>query len=89
MVSKPVKELKGFEKIYLEAGETKEVEFKLNFRDFAYYNVCLKAWHVESGAYKVLIGASSQDIRLEADFFIKYDNDYTVTAFDKTMVADM
>lgn len=89
MISKPLKELKGFEKIYLEAGETKEVEFKLGFRDFAYYNIGLKDWHIESGAYKILIGASSQDIRLEENFFIKYDSDYTVTTFDKTMVADM
>ena len=89
IVSKPFKELKGFEKVHLEVGETKEVEFKLGFRDFAYYNVCLKDWHVESGAYKILIGSSSQDIRLEADYLIKYDSDYTVTARDKTTVADM
>ncbi|MBE6760717.1 MAG: glycosyl hydrolase [Ruminococcaceae bacterium] len=89
IISKPVKELKGFEKIHLEPGETKEVEFKLGFRDFAYYNVGLKDWHVESGAYKILIGASSRDIRLEADYLIKYDKDYTVYAKDKTTVADM
>ena len=88
-ISKPVKELKGFEKIHLEVGETKEVEFKLGFRDFAYYKIGLKDWHVESGAYKILIGASSQDIRLEADYLLKYDTDYTVYARDKSTVADM
>ncbi len=89
MVSKPLKELKGFEKISLKAGEEKQVTFNLTSRDFAYYNVCLKEWHVESGRYEILIGSSSADIRLNADYLISYPDDYTVTASDKTCVADM
>lgn len=89
IISKPIKELKGFDKIYLEAGEEKTVEFKLNYRDFAYYNICLKDWHVESGKYEILIGASSADIRLKADYRVSYPTDYTVNSSDKTCVADM
>lgn len=89
MVSKPMKELKGFEKIALEPGEEKTVTFTLTPRDFAYYNICLKDWHVESGRYEILIGASSADIRLRADYLVSYPTDYTVTSKDNTCVADM
>lgn len=61
-VIRPLKELKGFEKIYLEPGETKTVTFTLGKRSFAYYNTELKDWHAESGQYGILIGKSSRDI---------------------------
>lgn len=59
-------ELKGFEKIYLQPGESQEVHFHLEGRDFAYYNTNNATWHVEAGAYELRIGASSRDIRLTA-----------------------
>ena len=89
MVSKPIKELKGFEKIHLQAGEEKEITFTLGYRDFAYYNICLKDWHVESGKYEILIGASSADIRLTAEYVVSNPDDYTVTSKGGTYVADM
>ena len=58
------KELKGFAKVALEPGEEKTITIKLNQRSFAYYNTKIKDWHVESGAYEIQIGASSDDIRL-------------------------
>ena len=64
MVERPVKELKGFAKTTLKAGETKRVSIKLNYRSFAYYNVSLKKWHIENGEFEILIGSSSRDIRL-------------------------
>lgn len=64
-VFKAPKELRGFAKVFLKAGEQKKVTVTLTERAFAYYNVNLHGWHVESGAYKVLVGASSRDIRLE------------------------
>ena len=64
-IFRPVKELKGFKKVFLEVGEEKEVEFTLDSRAFAYYNVLVNDWHVESGDFNILVGASSQDIRLE------------------------
>lgn len=61
-VIRPVKELKGFEKVYLEPGQTKTVTFTLTKRSFAYFNTRLHDWHVESGCYEILIGRSSRDI---------------------------
>jgi beta-glucosidase len=64
-VTRAEKELKGFEKIGLEPGEEKEVTFILNKRSFAYYNVDLGDWHVESGEFEILIGKSSREIVLK------------------------
>lgn len=63
---RPVKELKGFKKVFLKAGEEKTVELELSKRAFAYYNVNIHDWHVESGDFNISVGASSRDIRLEA-----------------------
>lgn len=61
-IPRPEKELKGFDKVYLAPGEEKSVTFKLEKRAFAYYNVKIKDWHVESGAFDILIGSSSREI---------------------------
>ena len=61
---RPDKELKGFEKISLEPGETKTVTMTLDHRSFAWYHTDLKDWYAASGKYDILIGASSRDIRL-------------------------
>ncbi|RRJ64601.1 glycosyl hydrolase [Paenibacillus oralis] len=63
-VLRPVKELKGFEKVELEPGEEKRVAFRLGKRAFAYYHVDLQDWYVESGDFEILIGKSSEDIVL-------------------------
>lgn len=63
-IFRPVKELKGFKKVFLEAGEETTVTFTLDSRSFAYYNVLINDWHVESGDFNILVGASSRDIRL-------------------------
>lgn len=64
-VSRPVKELKGFAKTNLKAGESKRVTIKLDFRSFAFYSTPMKKWHVENGDFEILVGASSRDIRLK------------------------
>ena len=64
-IYKAQKELKGFVKVFLKAGEEKEVSVTLDSRAYAYYNVNINDWHVESGDYKILVGASSRDIKLE------------------------
>lgn len=58
------KNLRGFERIHLKPGETKEVSFTLHPRDFELYNVH-NEWVVESGDFDIMIGASSEDIRLK------------------------
>lgn len=61
---RPKKELKGFEKVFLEPGETKKVAFELGYRSIAWYHTGIHDWYAASGDYEILIGASSQDIRL-------------------------
>lgn len=61
----PYQQLKGFEKIFLKAGEKKRITFNLDKRSFAFYNTNAGDWQVESGEFKIMIGASSRDIRLE------------------------
>lgn len=70
-VIRPEKELKGFEKVELNPGEEKEVIFTLDNRAFAYYNVDIKDWHVESGEFEILIGKSSRDIVLKNTVYVK------------------
>jgi beta-glucosidase len=86
IVARPIKELRAFDKIELKAGEEKNVSFTLTDKDFAYYNVCLHDRHVESGAYRVMIGASCTDIRLSSTLSVLYDGDYTKDKFDGSMV---
>ena len=64
MVQRPEKELKGYSKDLILPGESKRVSVKLNARSFAYYCVSRKAWIVENGAFEIMVGASSRDIRL-------------------------
>lgn len=72
-VLRPFKELKGFAKVDLKPGEKKEVTFRLGRDAFAYYSIAENNWHVEGGEYKILIGASSQDIRLTGRVKINKD----------------
>lgn len=62
---KAQKELKEFVKVYLHPGEEKEVAVVLEPRAFMFYNTKLGNWDGENGEYKILVGASSRDIRLE------------------------
>ncbi|MDR0395979.1 MAG: glycoside hydrolase family 3 C-terminal domain-containing protein [Oscillospiraceae bacterium] len=70
-ISRPERELRGFEKISLEPGETKTVSFTLTSRDYAYYEAQLDGWYAENGLYAIDIGASSRDIRASADITIE------------------
>ncbi|MCU7202975.1 glycoside hydrolase family 3 C-terminal domain-containing protein [Turicibacter sanguinis] len=70
-IIRPLKELKNFVKIELQAGETKEVSMTLNKRSFATYNEQISDWYVESGEYEILIGKSSRDIVLKEKINIK------------------
>ncbi|GAM70134.1 beta-glucosidase [Vibrio sp. JCM 19236] len=63
-ISRPELELKGFDKLELQVGETKSVSFELDKRSFAFYDDKLSDWRVQSGQFEIRIGASCQDIRL-------------------------
>lgn len=86
IIARPAKELRAFDKIELKPGEEKTVSFTLTNKDFAYYNICLHDWHIESGAYRIMIGASSADIRLSKGLSVRYNGDYTKDKFDGSMV---
>jgi len=59
------KELKGFEKVYLEAGETKKVEIPFDEYTFRYWNVKTNGWEVEGGRYEIAVGGCSADLPLK------------------------
>jgi beta-glucosidase len=61
-VIRPVKELKGFEKVDLKPGEEKQVDFTLGKRAFTFYDTDINDWRVESGDFGILAGKSSEDI---------------------------
>ena len=63
-VRRPIKELKGFEKVSLKPGETKTVSFTLDYRSFAWYHTDMHDWFAAAGSYEVLIGSSSREILL-------------------------
>jgi len=79
------KALKGFAKVYLKAGETKEVTVTLDRRSFAFYDVEKSEWAVESGAFEIEVGASSRDIRLKAT--VEVEGSYEGKAAEEALSA--
>lgn len=67
IVFRPVKELKGFRKIFLKAGESREIHIAFDDKTFRYWNVKTNQWEIEPGTYSVMIGASVSDIRLAGE----------------------
>ena len=70
-IDRPVKELKGFEKITLKPGETKTVSFTIAADALSYYSIEKNGWVAEAGEFQALIGPSSEDIRTTASFQLK------------------
>ena len=70
-VDRPVKELKGFDKVYLEPGQTKFVEFVIDRDALSFFDAEKHEWVAEPGEFKALIAASSEDIRGEVSFRLK------------------
>lgn len=75
-ISRPMKELKGFQKLMLKAGESKTITFTINAGDLKFYNSNLK-YVVEPGAFKLFIGGNSRDVK-EADFEFRGSNTESV-----------
>ncbi|SEA33752.1 beta-glucosidase family protein [Leifsonia sp. 21MFCrub1.1] len=79
-VHRPVRELRGFEKVHLKPGESRTVGFSLEGRDFAYWDSAAVRpdgrtglWRLEGGEFRIDVGASSQDIRLTASIDLPDD----------------
>jgi beta-glucosidase len=64
-VPRPPKELKGFDRVELKPGETKRVSIDIPAKSLAFYDVASKSWKLEPGKFKVLVGASSRNIKLK------------------------
>ena len=72
-VQRPLRELKGFQKLSLEPGETKTAVMELDDRAFSWYSTELGEWYAAAGEYEILIGASSRDLRLSAS--VRYETE--------------
>ena len=86
-VTRPIKELKDFQKVFLQPGEGKRITFCVPVAELGYYNTMLRQWVVEAGRYELLVGASSRDIRLSAMVNYAGDMPYTMRAAGKTMIG--
>ena len=80
-VARPVHELKGFAKVALEPGESKNVTIALDDRAFAYWSERFDDWHVEGGTYTVEVGVSSRDIISRID--VEIDDDGKIMNLDE------
>jgi beta-glucosidase len=67
-LTRPEKELKGFRRVYLQPGERQTVTIPLGQTAFGYYDPAQKSWVAQKDQFTILVGSSSQDIRLDADF---------------------
>ena len=62
-VLRPMKELKAFSKVMLQAGESKQVNIELPVKNWAFYNDKTKQWDLEPGKFTLFVGSSALDIR--------------------------
>ena len=67
-VERPSKELKGFEKVYLQPGESRRVEFPIDSRALSFFDAASHSWVAEPGEFHALLGSSSADIRADIPF---------------------
>ena len=70
-VDRPAKELKGFEKVFLKAGQKKTVTFEIDAEDLSYFDAEKHEWVAESGEFQALLGSSSEDLKAMVSFQLK------------------
>ena len=70
-LERPYKELKGFQKVYLEPGESKEVSITIGNDALSFYDETTGAWKSEPGTFEALVGNSSDNLRLKKAFELK------------------
>lgn len=73
-VFRPQKELKGFAKVFLKAGESRTVSVSLDDKAFRYFNVKTNRWEVESGIYTISVASDAAHVRLSADIRVEGTN---------------
>ncbi|TLX76863.1 glycosyl hydrolase [Labilibacter sediminis] len=88
-LQRPVKELKKFAKVELAPGEEKEITFKLNSRDFSYYDAKRDMWIAESGQFLISAAASSRDIRKTATIVLNSTQQIPMLVDEYTFVKEL
>ncbi|WP_027296662.1 glycoside hydrolase family 3 C-terminal domain-containing protein [Robinsoniella sp. KNHs210] len=88
-IIRPVRELKGFDKIELNPGETKTVSFELEKRAFAYFDMEAGDWKVENADYEIQIGKSSRDIVAAASVHVESTSKKTRSYNRNTTFGDL
>ncbi|KAL6237503.1 putative beta-glucosidase D [Aspergillus navahoensis] len=71
LAQQPVRQLRGFENVFIKKGQKTKVTFELRRRDISYWDVQEQKWAVAPGKYGVSVGASSRDLRLQGSFAVK------------------
>lgn len=88
-VRRPLRELKGFQKVELAPGESRELTFMLDKRAFAYYEVLLHDWYVESGIYEISVGPSSRNLPLSAEVELQGTRCLPLTITMETSIGEL
>ena len=70
-IDRPVKELKAFKKVYLQPGETRNVELTIGADALSYYDEATSAWRTEVGKYEALIGTASNQLPVKFAFTLQ------------------
>lgn len=70
-IFRPQKELKGFQKVFLKAGEKKKVTIPFDDKTFRYWNVATRKWETEGGTYQIMVGGSSDQMELTGTLTVK------------------
>ena len=88
-VFRPVRELKGFDKVELQPGETKTVAFTLDKRSFAYWNTTIHDWHVETGVFDIQICKDADVVVLSAPLTVESTVEIPVTFTEDSIIMDI
>jgi beta-glucosidase len=64
-VERPARELKGFEKVFLEPGASRKISFTVKPEDLSFFDADAHAWKLEPGEFHILIGTSSEDLPID------------------------
>ncbi len=87
-IDRPIRELKGFEKVFLKPGESKVIEIELQKQDFSYYDVQMKNWYVESGPYLLQVCEDCEHVMLEKEVMVICDKEKQIDISRNTLVGD-
>ena len=85
--TRPIKELKAFEKVFINSGETKRVSLEINVSELGVYNRSLHRYVVEPGSYTVFAASSSKDVRLTSAITLNTPAPYSIGQKGKSMMA--